>query len=226
MARSKIEEALILSVNRLREVLSQYKSRPSPYSQILILGITLVFFLQFSLARLLDASSVEILMPYLFINYPLPLWILAPFLHRDLGHLLVNVSLVVLLLPLESRISKKTFASIIIISGYLATYAAGLYLLAFGNKPNVSYYGTSGFVYGLSGFALLKTPTLSNREDPDWITFLVGFSALIVVVGDLLSFFESPLALNPGHVFGFLGGVGIWTALKVRTKADITVRSP
>lgn len=176
-----------------------------------ILGVTSVFFLEVAAVRLLGGGSVERLVGYLFVRYPLPTWVLAPVLHRDVGHWAVNVGMLGLLLPVESSLSKRNYGALFFGAGVVSTYFGGWYLLTFGNEPTVAFYGTSGFVYGLAGFALCDVGSRRRRAEADWVVFCIGISALVVVASDLLAALSSPLALNPGHVFGFVVGVGVWT---------------
>lgn len=201
---------------RLQKLVRQYRNRPSPYTRLLILGVSLIFLLELAVVHFLDAPSVKVLMDYLFIHYPLSMWVLAPFLHRGVGHFAANVGILWLLLPAESYLSDRSYGGLFFGAGVFSTYFGGWYLLMYGSKPNVAFYGISGFVYGLAGFALLYT-VFSNRswKDADWITFSIGLSALIVVGIDLLTAIGSPLALNPGHLFGFAFGITVWTAVSV-----------
>lgn len=145
----------------------------------------------------------------LFAVAPAFAWLLAPFLHANIDHVLASVfGLLWLGIPLEEHFSRWRYVAFLVGSGYLATLFGAIQIVAFAGGP-IAAYGSSGTVFALSGFALVHLPRdhllLSRIE---WLAVGMGVLSLMFVVVDPFTgpYFGAEW-VNGGHVGGFVVGL-------------------
>lgn len=131
----------------------------------------------------------------------------APFIHRDLDHLLANsVPILVLGAVILAR-GVAEFAMVVLVSGLVA--GAGTWLFG---APNSQHIGASGILFGFFGYLVLRT-AFDRRVSSALITIGVamGYGSAF-----LYSLVPSGSVSWSGHFFGFLGGI---LAARIRSSA-------
>ena len=195
--------------NWFSALLTQYRSC-RPHTTIFLGGLsTAVFAAQLLGAYYLGAPSVRDLTNVLYVYGGSAIYLLSLFLHQGILHFLSNALGLLILSPQERHFSDKGFWTFV---GAAAVFSLGggyaiLYLFA--NEEYIAFYGISGVVYALSGFALVRG--IRNRKDVaevDTVGAIFGISAVINVLMNLFrSFPHSPVEVNGGHLFGLIVGL-------------------
>ncbi|MEM8504763.1 MAG: rhomboid family intramembrane serine protease [Cyanobacteria bacterium P01_D01_bin.1] len=129
--------------------------------------------------------------------------VFAPFLHRDIGHLLANTLpflvlgwLVLLQEGLQGANDFYTVTGIVLLAGGLGTWLFG---------REAIHLGASGLIFGYIGFLLVGSYVLPTL-------WTVGLAAVVFVLygAQLWGMLPNSQALTvswEGHLFGFIGGV-------------------
>ncbi len=184
----------------VEELVRDLKSRDSPVTSWVILAMSLVFLGQQMVAIRLGASILGIT-SYFFLEYPVVAWTLSFFLHKDIMHFLGNVFLIGLVgSVIEQFFSTRSYLLFLLCSAVLSGIGAVIFKLPFTSQP-VAAYGASGFGFALVTYSLylplkserrladaLQLPNLiSNMTLSEHLAFLLGISAIVSVVIDILS---------------------------------------
>ena len=205
----------------LRGLGANLRDLKSPITNYVVLAICLVFLLQEISAALLGVP-IRVFTNYFFFKYPGPAWLLTFFLHKGIGHFFVNVALIGFVgRVVEPQFSKRAYFSFLIGSAVLSAIGAFLFKDPFTTKM-VAAYGASGFGYALAGYSLyfpyrdgmgvldaLKPKNLlSNTMPAERIAFLLGVSAVLWVILDILSGpYLTAEWVNGAHLAGVVIGL-------------------
>jgi membrane associated rhomboid family serine protease len=128
--------------------------------------------------------------------------ITAMFLHGSLIHLLLNMVMLYWIgTPMEQAVGHLRFLLIYFVSGICGSAGA---LLATLDAPNTITVGASGAIFGILGAALVY-----ERQR----TFVLGGSALSIIVINLVLGFIVPNISIGGHIGGLIGGAACGLAL-------------
>jgi membrane associated rhomboid family serine protease len=204
---------------RLREhVPSEYALAEWRVTQSLIVAVLLVYNAEVVVRLLLDAPTVRVAMAYSFLNYPEVAWPLAPVLHRDALHLGANVVMLVVLAPVESRMSRRGFLAFVAVTAYVSVLCGALWSQTFTEKEFVAFYGISGTVFAMAGYGLVAT-VRDYRASAELTAPLVYMGVAVVgAVGlDLWALVTvGPLGLNMGHLTGVVLGITMSSYLSIR----------
>jgi membrane associated rhomboid family serine protease len=126
--------------------------------------------------------------------------ITAMFLHGSLIHLVVNMVMLYWIgTPVEQAVGHVRFLLIYFVSGLCGS--AGALMLT---DPNAITVGASGAIFGILGAALVY-----ERQR----TFVLGGSALSIIVINLVLTFAIPNISIGGHIGGLAGGAACGLAL-------------
>jgi membrane associated rhomboid family serine protease len=126
--------------------------------------------------------------------------ITAMFLHGSLLHLLTNMVMLYWIgTPMEQAVGHLRFLLIYFVSGLCGS--AGALMLT---DPNAITVGASGAIFGILGAALVY-----ERQR----TFVLGGSALSIIVINLVITFAIPNISIGGHIGGLIGGAACGLAL-------------
>ncbi len=189
--------------------LGEYSESNSPVSNVLLGLITFVFIGQAIGTTLVSVDSIQTFSTGLFGVHPGVAWILAPVLHRDVSHFIFSVVGVLLLgLPMERHWSRGRFILFLVVTGYVSVASGAVVLMSFSDGPT-AFYGTSGNIYALAGYAL--THMVRKHDDflrIEWVSVLIGVAAIIDVMRDVLMgpYFD-PQWFNGGHLSGLAIGI-------------------
>lgn len=200
-------------VNWLLEMVGEISEEDTPVTYSLIGIITGIFIIEIGMTRLYGLPQIQIFSTGLFGLYPKVAWIAAPLLHSGLLHWLASVvGLVFLGTAVERHWPQWRYLGFLIIAGYGATAAGALVMGAF-TDSQLAFYGTSGIVFALAGFALVHPPWSHLRvRRIEWFAAFIGVIALLQILIDPLTgpYFD-PYWINGGHTAGFvIGGVAAW----------------
>jgi len=159
---------------------------------------------------------------YVFLAYPEPSpgWVMAPFSHQSISHLLTTVSVIVIYGGLvEDRLEPATYFAFYVLAGYASTVAQ---LFAYlDGLPGLGTLGASGAALGL--VTLFVTTTVARyRRDP---TSVAEVEQIFAVTGAVITGLVLTNDFVPGIVFtagtaplGHFGGMaagvcyGLWRA--------------
>jgi membrane associated rhomboid family serine protease len=189
----------------------QYSDAKAPITFGLIGFVGGIFIGEIFLATLIGTSSVEVFATGLFKLYPMIAWPLAPFLHQGVVHFTSNVvGLILFGLPVEDELSSRQYAVFSVVVAALST-ALGAVLMASGTTKPIAFYGISGVVYALAGFAFVHFATHESRmEVIEWIAFVGGAAAVLHVGFDVLTgLLISGNTINGGHLTGLIVGISV-----------------
>ena len=135
---------------------------------------------------------------YIFLAHvrPSPGWVMAPFSHRSISHLVTTVSVILVYGGLvEERLSAAQYFAFYVLAGYASTVAQ---LLEYLNGLNgLGTLGASGAALGLVTFYATTTAT-RYREDPVGVSTI---ERLFAVTGLLISVLILTNDFVPGIVF-------------------------
>ena len=189
-------------------ILPEYALDEWRVTQLLVVTVLLVYNAEILVRLALGAPTVRVAMAYSFLNYPEVAWPLAPILHRDALHLGANVLMLVVLAPVEARMTRRRFLAFVVVSAYLTVLCGALWSQAFTEKEFVAFYGISGTVFAMAGYGLVAT-VRDYRAGEELTAPLVymGVAVIGTVALDVWGAVTGgPLALNMGHVSGLIAG--------------------
>lgn len=200
-------------VNWLLEMVEEIPEEDTPLTYSLIGIITGIFIIEIGMTRLYGLPQIQVFSTGLFGVYPTAAWIAAPLLHRGLLHWIASVvGLIFLGTAVERHWSQWRYLGFLIITGYGATAAGALVLGGF-TDSRLAFYGTSGIVFALAGFALVHLPWSHLQVTRvEWFAVFIGVIALLQILIDTLTgpYFD-PYWINGGHTAGFvIGGMAAW----------------
>jgi membrane associated rhomboid family serine protease len=183
--------------------------------QSLIVAVLLVYNAEIVVRLLLDAPAVRVVIAYSFLNYPEVAWPFVPVLNRDALHLGANVLMLVVLAPVESRLSRHGFLVFVAVTAYVSVLCGALWSLTFTEKEFVAFYGISGTVFVMAGYGLVAT-VRDYRAGEELTASLVymGVAVIGAVRLDLWALVTvGPLGLNMEHLSGMFTGISIGAIL-------------
>lgn len=194
-------------VEFLSEALRPIKGEEIRYTSWILFILLGVFVVEVVLMYQSGAESTYQLVSYFFKYYPAVVWPVAPFLHRGIGHFAGNLLVVYLAAPVETRMTKREFGILVLLAGYVAIFADGVKLFLFGSEPHVAVYGASGLGFGLLGYALAQQLGSIWEHTPRWwVIYVASFTAVGMIVTNLLAAVSNPIAIKLGHLGGFTVG--------------------
>lgn len=198
----------------LWEALQENRAHRAPVTYSVIGFVVGIFAVELVFTYRIDAESTRVFATGLFGVLPYAAWPLSPFLHRGVLHFGSSlVGLWLLGLPIEQHWNRWWYAVFLLGSGYLAT-AAGVALMAPFTTQNVAFYGSSGMIYALGGFAVVYFPRWFGQvRTSEWFAAFVGGVAVVTVAVNLVTgpYFAAEW-VNGGHLGGLGVGsvVGVW----------------
>jgi membrane associated rhomboid family serine protease len=200
----------------LMRALSQYRDMEAPWTFGVVSVVSGIFILEVLLTIAVGAPSVEVIATGLFGVAPLVAWPLSPVIHQGIVHFGANIGGLLLFgIPLEAELYDRTFVTLVVLSAVGSTIVGSL-LFSLTTTGPIAYYGISGVLYALAGFAVITYGRKPNSLEPiEWLALLGGVSAGIAVGGDVLSgVMLTDQTINGGHASGLLIGLGLsrwWT---------------
>jgi membrane associated rhomboid family serine protease len=211
----------VTSSQRWREILRdrilpEYALEEWRVTQLLVVTVLLVYNAEIVVRLALGAPTVRLAMDYSFLNYPKVAWPLAPVLHRDALHLGANVLMLVVLAPVEARMTRRQFLVLVAVSAYVSVLCGALWLLTFTEKGFVAFYGISGTVFAMAGYGLVAS--VGDYRAGEEVSVPLAFMGVVVIVAVVLDVWGAvtggPLALNMGHTTGIALGVSLDFCIK------------
>jgi membrane associated rhomboid family serine protease len=159
---------------------------------------------------------------YVFLANPqsTPGWVMAPFSHRSISHLVTTVTVIVVYGGLvEERLEAATYFAFYVLAGYASTVAQLLVYL--NGVPGLGTLGASGAALGLVTF-FVTTTAVRYAQDPATVAdveviFTVNGAVItaLVVTNDFVPgiVFTTGTA-GLGHAGGIVAGIcyGLWRA--------------
>jgi membrane associated rhomboid family serine protease len=156
---------------------------------------------------------------------PTPGWVLAPFAHRGLFHLLSTASVLLVYGALvETVLGRTAYFGLCVAAAYLSTAAQVVGYVA--GAPGIGTLGASGVALALVAFLAVRTllggRTVRPATDVDWVFAVSG----VVVVGyilanDFVPGFAPLQGTAPyGHAAGIAVGIGYALWLVGRTQQE------
>lgn len=195
-------------VDWLLEMVQELPEEDAPVTYSLIGVITGIFIIEIGMTRFYGLPQIRVFSTGLFGVYPTVAWIAAPLLHRGLLHWIASVvGLVFLGAAVERHWPRWRYIGFLLVAGYSATAAGAVVMRAF-TDSQLAFYGTSGIVFALAGFALVHLPWSHLRVTRvEWFAAFIGVVALLQVIVDPLTgpYFD-PYWINGGHAVGFVIG--------------------
>lgn len=193
----------------LQAVVTEYREAKAPITYGLIGLVVGVFLVEVLMAHRGSLRHIRVFATGIFGVHPSIAWPSAPLLHKDILHFAATIwGLLVFGVPLEKHWHKGRFIIFLVLTGYLTIAAGALVLMMFSDQP-VAFYGTSGIIFALAGFAL--THVLRPHRYISVIELIaVGFGvvALINVLLDPLTPpYLEPDWINGGHTLGMVIGI-------------------
>lgn len=192
------------------EMIREIPEEDAPITYSLIGVITGIFIIEIGMTLFYGLPQVHIFSTGLFGVYPTVAWIAAPLLHRGPLHWIASVvGLLFLGTAVERHWSRWRYLGFLLLTGYGATAAGALVMRVF-TDSQLAFYGTSGIVFALAGFAVVHLPWSHLRVTRvEWFAAFIGVVALLQVIADPLTgpYFD-PYWINGGHAAGFvIGGI-------------------
>jgi len=219
-------------LDSLKSISYQFRAQNAPVSTLLI-GLTVfVFSIQAFLYLLFTDSITEgvlILLTqrgaltgltaWLFVNYPLPSWLLTEFLHKGIGHFIANIALLALFGKIiEPKFQKSHFILWFIGLAIIVKPSHAIISLSNSSKSNVAVYGISDFVYSLAVFSVLSLLNTDYRNELEYVALLVGGAAVLQVsVHVVQAMIETSIdPVNPAHLLGGIAGGIVFGIVRLR----------
>lgn len=200
----------------LQDALAEYTDHSAPVTYGLIGLVVGVFAVEMVYAYTRGLGSTRVFATGLFGLVPWLAWPLAPLLHSGSLHFLASVGGLWLLgLPVEQHWRRWRYAAFLFASGYLATAIGVLFIAPFTEKA-IAFYGSSGMIYALAGFALAYLPFQRGRVTAsEWLAVFVGAIALLSVASDPFTGpYFAPDWINGGHLGGLVVGLGAGSVME------------
>lgn len=196
-------------VGWLLDMGQELPDRDAPITYSLIGVITGIFIVEIGLTQFYGLSNIRVFSTGLFGVYPGVAWIAAPLLHSGTLHWAASViGLVFLGAAVERHWLRWRYVGFLLFAGYGATVGGVLMMQAF-TDSQLAYYGSSGIVFSLAGFALYHSPWSHIRVTRiEWFAAFIGIiSFLQVLVDPLTGPYFDPYWINGGHAAGFVIGL-------------------
>lgn len=195
----------------LVEALSQYRDKEAPWIFGLIALVSGIFVLEVFLTIAVGAKSVEVIATGLFGVAPLIAWPLSPFIHQGIFHFSANIGGLLLFgIPLEAQLADSKYVTLLGVAAVVST-VVGSILFSVTTTGPIAYYGISGVLYALAGYAVTHYTRKPDSLEPiEWLALLGGVSAGVAVVSNILmGVVLSEHPVNGGHVSGFVIGLAL-----------------
>ena len=152
---------------------------------------------------------------YIFLAHlrPTPGWVMAPFSHRSISHLLTTLSVIVVYGSLvEESLEPATYLAFYVVAGYASTVAQ---LIEYANGlPGLGTLGASGAALGLVTFFSTTTVARTLRDPASVSTIEKLFAttgcliAALIVTNDFVPGIVFATGTAPlGHAGGIVTGV-------------------
>jgi len=193
-----------------RDTFHEYVAARAPVTYAISGVIIGVFLFEVWYIQTTSVGSINVFATGLFGVYPALGWLLSPFLHQNLTHFAGNLVIFWMLgLAVERHWSKWRYMGFLLGVGYVSTFLGAGFVALF-SPEQVAFYGSSGMVFALAGFALIHflRPHIEIRKI-EWFGVFIGILALVMVLIDPLTgpYFDSHW-INGGHLAGFICGLG------------------
>lgn len=193
------------SIQRLwKWYLSELQSARPIRTGLVVFLCVILFALEF-VEGLRRGASVQDINAFLFLNLPGLIWLLAPFLHGGLAHIVGNtVGLLVLSPIFENRVDGRSYWLYFILTASL-TIASGAFVESLTTDREVAYYGISGFLYMLLSYSGL---TLNyGREGLYTVRLILGLLIVVIPVYRTAQLILVGTVPNGGHFAGLVLGL-------------------
>lgn len=192
----------------LLEMFHELPEEDAPVTYSLIGVITGIFIIEIGMTQFYGFPHIRVFSTGIFGVYPMVAWIASPFLHSGLLHWIASViGLVFLGTAVERHWPRWRYIGFLVVAGYGATAVGAVVMRAF-TDSQLAFYGTSGIVFALAGFAFLHLPSSHLRlTRVEWFAAFIGIVAFLHVITDPLTgpYFD-PHWINGGHAAGFVIG--------------------
>lgn len=208
----------------------QVRARDAPVTAVLILIAVTAFILQSVLylhitesfpigilVILTQRSALTGLTAHLFVNYPWMAWPLAEFLHKGVGHLIANITLLALFGKIiEPRFQTRHYLLWFIGVAIIVKPIDAIITLSSSPKTNVAVYGISDFVFSLGIFTVLTVYSSENGDELEYLGMLVGVAAIILTLAQatIAALQISIQPLNTAHLLGGLLGIVVFDIVR------------
>lgn len=218
-----LTDTVSIYIGFIRAAIDQASERKAPYTKLLIFTTLAVFSIQIGLffrvnqnplgalvSLLTERGPLEGLNAWFFIHYPLMAWPLTEFIHRGLGHFLVNIGLLGLFGSyVEPGIRRRYYVLGFLLVVVTATPIHAWQQLLITTKPHVAVYGISDFVAALGLFSLLLIYGKAVRTELEYVALLLGVLIVSLTLFELIYavLIWSLEPVNVGHLVGGLVGV-------------------
>lgn len=195
-------------VDQIRTYICEYRDSDSPVTLTLIGVVIGVFLVEIWFGTLGPAENIEVFATGIFGVAPEVAWPFAPFLHQGFLHFTANcLGLFILGYPIEQVSSSRWYLIFVATSAY-GSIVGGAVILHLFSDQQVAFYGISGIVFALSGYALVRFFQKKNRRESENASLLIGISALLLLLIDFASGpYFTPRWVNGGHISGFMIGI-------------------
>lgn len=212
MGSPTITENPVLDV--VWEALQENWNLHAPVTYAVIALVVAVFGVEVAFTVTQGIAGIDVFATGLFGVAPYLAWPLSPFLHRGILHFGSSLAGLWLLgPPIEQYWRRWHFAAFLLGSGYIAT-VIGVATMAPFTAKKVAFYGSSGMIFALGGFAVAFFPRwFGEVETSEWLATFVGAVAVVTVLVDPFTgpYFSADW-VNGGHLGGVVVGllVGFW----------------
>ncbi|MFB6081546.1 MAG: rhomboid family intramembrane serine protease [Halanaeroarchaeum sp.] len=195
-------------VRWLARALREYADEEAPVTYALLGLILGIYLIEVGYVYAYDLEGTAVFASGLFGVAPLVAWPLAPVLHNDVFHLIGSVGGgFVLGVPLEHRLTRRRYVALILVSAYISTLA-GVAVMAVFADGALAFYGASGIVFAMAGYAVTIPWQPGSIRSFEWMAILLGALSLGTLLMDPLTGpYFSPHWINGGHLAGFALGL-------------------
>ena len=169
---------------------------------------------------------------YIFLAHsqPSPGWVMAPFSHRSISHLVTTLSVIVVYGGLvEERLPPPTYFAFYVLAGYASTVAQLFEYL--NGLPGLGTLGASGAALGLVTFFSTTTAAryLRAPHRVPVVHRLFAVTGAVIVVLIVTNDFVPGIVFRPGtaplgHAGGMAAGV-VYGVVRARTQQGSTSRA-
>lgn len=206
------------SFTHLKTAFQEYSETNAPVTFLLMGVIGVVFVSEMTLTVLFSLDRIQIFASGIFGVHPRIAWFLSPVLHRDILHFVSSlVGLVVVGIPIENHWDWRRYSVFLVLTGYFSIGFGALGIGLF-TEQQIAFYGASGIIYALGGFAL--THLWEHHKELNLIEqFAIVIGAIVmasVIIDPFTGPFFDPYWINGAHTSGFVIGAIIgWFGLGV-----------
>lgn len=192
-----------------RDALKEYITQDSPVTYTVIGLIFGIFTAEVYFMYTKDLTSPQLFATGLFDIAPFIAWPLAPILHKGVFHLVGSIFGIFFLgIPVEKDLGKRMYTAFLVASGYLSTAIGAGVMLLFADG-GIAFYGSSGIVFALAGYAVVALPRgVRALERFETVAVFIGaISVGFVVLDPVTGPYLTVDWVNGGHLGGLIVGI-------------------